>query len=134
VEARCETPQRAFQFVEAAGEALMSNAGKETRRGIAIPKWLWDAERRPDTSREGFEAAFRAAIEFCSAYEYATIAGLQDDINMVMSDRLRTPEIEVTFIAWHWSTRRPRIEVRAGRHTAREDIAVKFSPSPGAIN
>ncbi len=104
------------------------------RRGLSIPKWLWDAEKRPDHSREGFEAAFKAAIEFCAGYEWRSIEAMQDELLLVMSERLRHGDIECDFIAVNYMTGRPRVVVRAGRNVAREDIAVKIGPGKGKAN
>ncbi len=100
------------------------------RRGIAIPKWLWDASKHADRSREGFEAAWEAARAFCAQYDWRSIEALQDELALIMQDRLRLEEITVEFIAVHWSTGRPRLEVRAGRHTARDDLKVSFGSRP----
>lgn len=104
------------------------------KRGLSIPKWLWDAEKRPDHSREGFEAAFKAAIEFCAGYEWRSIDAMQDELLLVMSERLRHGDIECDFIAVNYMTGRPRVVVRAGRNVAREDIAVKIGPGKGKAN
>lgn len=100
----------------------------EEKTGLVLGAIAWLKSKRADRSREGFDAAFAAAVEFCSAYEYETIRGMQDDIFLVMSDRLRHGDIEIEFIAWHSVTRRPRMSVRSGRYEAREDITVKFTP------
>lgn len=109
-------------------------APAQRKSRLSIPAWLWDREKRADFTREGFEAAFRAAIDFCAAYEWRSIEALQDEIHVVMSERLRHADIEIEFIAVHAITRRPRIVVSSGRHEAREDLTVKFPPAVGRAN
>lgn len=109
-------------------------APQQRKVGLSIPAWLWDREKRPDNSREGFDAAFRAAVDFCAAYEWRSIEHLIDEIHVVMSERLRHADIEIEFIAVHAITRRPRMVVRSGRFEAREDLMVKFPPAPGRAN
>jgi hypothetical protein len=99
---------------------------------VLIPKWLWDRSKRPDRSREGFDAAFTAAIAFVAQYrDWQSIDGLMDEIALIMQDRLRL-EVICEFIAVHAVTGRPRIVVHAHRHTARHDVAVSVTARPAS--
>lgn len=97
------------------------------RGNVFVSAAAWVKGRMPDRTREGFDAAFADALAFCAEYEWQSTKALMDELALMMQDRLRLV-IETEIVAVHRSGR-PRLVVRAGKHEAREDLAMKITPA-----